>query len=270
MKKCQSDQCLANTDMNFSSILPVDVQAFNSVIKSPIEVFSSSNQEVLAQILLNLQKPEVNQWLVFGSQFLLAFLGAGFAFVFAIWLAKQQRVSATTEALINEFSSRDMLKSRFVTVGISDQVKDGSLDLKEIAKSSLQDCPKGFIGVESDGFTEHQHMSHVIGFYRKLALSFRYKWVLRNHIKQSIGGSLQWTLPFLLLLADEVEKISKEFPSERSISERASWIFAVRYINNQLNNLKKEISLEGCVHEGTKSKGVVKKPVNETKSDVEK
>ncbi len=117
-------------------------------------------------------KSDVSPWLTFGSQFLLAFLGAGFAFIFAIWLANQQRVSATTEALINEFSSRDMLKSRFVTVGISDQVKEGTIDLRDIAKSSLQDCPKKFVGVEIDGFTEHQHMSHVIGFYRKLALIF--------------------------------------------------------------------------------------------------
>jgi hypothetical protein len=173
-------------------------------------------------------------WTAFAAQSAAAFIGAAFAFAFALLLARRARVSERTAAMIQEFSSREMLQSRFVTTNIAYQVRDGSVTLRNVALSSVQDCPVGFEGARVGDLTEHQHMSHLIGWIRRLVVHLSYGWVNRRIVAATLGGSLQWTLPFLLELADEAESVVADFPSARPIELRASWVFAVRNLDERL------------------------------------
>lgn len=177
-------------------------------------------------------------WLEVTTQALAAFIGAIFAFGFALWIAHQQREDSSTAAMINEFSSKEMLVSRFVTVGIARQVAAGEVTLRAVALSSVQDCPVGFEGSTIDTLTEHQHMSYIIGWIRRLAVQLQHRWVNRKVIAIALGGSLQWSLPFLLRLAGEAERVMKEYPSENPPGVRASWIYSVRYVDAQLKRVK--------------------------------
>lgn len=206
-----------------------------------VEALVARIEPLLASIAESLESSTSEKVLAIVQQFGLAFAGALLAFLFALWLAKRQRVTASTEALINEFSSREMLKSRFATVGIADKVSSGAISLEAVASSSLQGTPKDFVGDEIDGLSEHQHMSHVIGFYRRLALSLRHGWVNQKHIERSIGGSLHWTLPFLMELSDEVETLAEKTPTGRPLSERAAWVFSVRYVASKIDGRKFEV-----------------------------
>ncbi len=167
-----------------------------------------------------------------------AFLGAMFAFGFAIWLARRDRVAQWTSALITEFSSRGMLESRFVTADISTKVREGTLSLRHVALTTVQDCPVGFIGRTINGLTEHQHMSQLIGWIRILAVHLRHRWVDRRIMAATIGGSLQWTLPFLLELADEADRVMEDYPSPKPPQLRASWVYAVRNVDAQLRRAR--------------------------------
>ena len=206
---------------------------------TPIEVTVGQDvRGILDDILAAIQPSDLNPWFDITKQFLISFVGAGLAFGFALWLASRQRKAATTEALINEFSSREMLKSRFTTVGVADKVTSGTLSLADVAMSSLQGVPKPFAGEVVDGLTEHQHVSHVIGYYRRLALALRYKWINRTQLTHTIGGSFGWTLPFLLELADEVERVANENPTGSPLSERAAWVYAVRYVDSKVKPIE--------------------------------
>lgn len=177
-------------------------------------------------------------WSDFLAQAVAAFIGASFAFGFALWLTRRQRVAASTAEMIGQFSSREMITSRYVTADIAARVEREEIDIKEIAKSSLQDCPKGFVGETIDGLTEHQHMSNLIGWLRRLAVQLRYKWVSRNTIALTLGGSLQWSLPFLLRVAAATEELAREYTSERPLSARAAWVYALRYVDSELKRAK--------------------------------
>jgi hypothetical protein len=167
-----------------------------------------------------------------------AFIGAGLAFGFALWLAMHQRRSDRTAAMVDEFSSREMVQSRFVTANVDTQVRDGKLTLRDVALSMVRDCPVGLIGTTIDGLTEHQHITQVVGWMRRLAVHLQQRWVDRRVIAATLGGSLQWTLPLLLQLAAEAELIMKEFPSDRPPELRASWIYAVRNLDAELKKTK--------------------------------
>lgn len=167
-----------------------------------------------------------------------AFLGAGFAFAFAIWLARRDRRNQTSLAMIDEFSGREMLQSRFVTSSLRERVQAGTLTLRELTMASVQGCPPGYTGPVAEGLTEHQHVSQLIGWYRRLAVQLKHNWVERKVIAATLGGSFGWSLPLLLEMADEAEALMVEFPSSRADHQRASWIYAVRYVDNQLNSGK--------------------------------
>lgn len=167
-----------------------------------------------------------------------AFLGAGFAFAFAIWLARHGRRTQTTLAMIDEFSGREMLQSRFITSSLRERVQAGTLTLRELTMSSVQGCPPGHTGAVSEGLTEHQHMSQLIGWYRRLAVQLQHGWVERKVIAATLGGSFGWSLPLLLDMSNEAEKLIVEFPSTRPDHQRASWIYAVRYVEAQLTTGK--------------------------------
>jgi hypothetical protein len=183
-------------------------------------------------------EPSSIPWVEVTTQGLAAFIGAIFAFGFALWIAHQQREDSSTAAMINEFSSREMLVSRFVTARIAKQVAAGEVTLRDVALSSVQDCPIGFEGRTIDTLTEHQHMSYVVGWIRRLAVQLQHRWVNRKVIAIALGGSLQWSLPFLLRLADEAERVMKVYPSETPPAVRASWIYSVRYVDAQLKRVK--------------------------------
>jgi hypothetical protein len=167
-----------------------------------------------------------------------AFVGAAFAFGFALWLARRDRRSDRTAVMILEYSSREMLQSRFVTTNIAYQIEAGSLTLREVALTSVQDCPVGFEGNVIDGLTEHQHMSHLIGWLRRLAVHMSNHWVDRKVMAATLGGSLQWTLPFFLQLAEEAERIVSDYPSVKPIELRASWVFAIRSVDRQIREAR--------------------------------
>ena len=163
-----------------------------------------------------------------------AFIGSLLAFGFALWLARRERVARTTLEMVNQFSSREMLQSRFVTTGVATQVRDGRVSIRDVALSTVQDCPVGFVGITVDGLTEHQHISNVIGWLRRLAVHVRNGWVDQGVVAGALGGSLQWTLPFLLEVAAEAEHVMNDYPSTQAPEFRASWAYAVRYLDIQL------------------------------------
>jgi hypothetical protein len=163
-----------------------------------------------------------------------AFVGATFAFGFAIWLTRRDRRAERTASMIQEFSSREMLESRFVTTSIAYQVAEGTISLRDVALTSVQDCPVGFEGLMVNGLTEHQHMSHLMGWIRRLAVHMSHHWVDRRVIASSLGGSLHWSLPFFLDLAKEAEAVVRDYPAPNPIEIRASWVFAVRSVERQL------------------------------------
>lgn len=174
-----------------------------------------------------------------------AFVGAMFAFGFAIWLARRDRRSQATLSMISEFSSKELLVSRFVTSGIADQVRAGTLDIKEVAKTSTQGCPTGFTGVLVEGLTEHQHLSQLIGWYRRLAVHLDKKWVDRRTIAATLGGSFGWTLPFILELGQAAEHLITLYPSPRPAELRASWIYGMRYVDYQVRRAKPHRRIPG-------------------------
>jgi hypothetical protein len=140
--------------------------------------------------------------------------------------------------MIEEFSSPEMLTSRFVTANLARQVENGEISIRDIALSAVQGCPQGFVGKTIGELTEHQHMSYLIGWIRRLAVQLQHRWVNRRIIATALGGSLQWSMPFLLELSKAAEAVMKEFPSARPPIVRASWISAVRYLDAQLERAK--------------------------------
>jgi hypothetical protein len=180
------------------------------------------------------QPPQSFPWRLLIVQCSGAFIGAICAFGFALWLTHRQRRDAATAAKIDEFSSAEMLRSRFVTAQIARQVEQGEIHLRDVALSAVQGCPPGFVGKTIGDLTEHQHMSHLIGWIRRLSVQLEHRWVSRTIIAKALGGSLQWSMPFLLNLSAEAESVMKEFPNDLPPTVRASWVYAVRYLDAQL------------------------------------
>lgn len=180
------------------------------------------------------QPPQPFPWRLLIIQCSGAFIGAICAFGFALWLTHRQRRDAATAAKIDEFSSPEMLRSRFVTAQIARQVEQGEISLRDVALSAVQGCPPGFVGKTIGDLTEHQHMSHLIGWIRRLSVQLEHRWVSRTIIAKALGGSLQWSIPFLLSLSAEAESVMKEFPTDMPPTVRASWVYAVRYLDAQL------------------------------------
>jgi hypothetical protein len=180
------------------------------------------------------QAPQSFPWRLLIIQCSGAFIGAICAFGFALWLTHRQRRDAATAAKIDEFSSSEMLRSRFVTAQIARQVEQGEISLRDVALSAVQGCPPGFVGKTIGDLTEHQHMSHLIGWIRRLSVQLEHRWVSRPIIAKALGGSLQWSIPFLLSLSAEAESVMKEFPTDTPPTVRASWVYAVRYLDAQL------------------------------------
>ncbi|MCP4304547.1 MAG: hypothetical protein GY788_06665 [bacterium] len=166
------------------------------------------------------------------------FLGAIFAFMFAIWLMRRQRVSDWTSAMIAEFSAHDMLMSRFVTSDITQQIEQGSITLRDVALTTVQGCPVGFVGRDIEGLTEHQHMSNMIGWYRRLATQLENGWVDRHVVATTLGGSFGWTLPFLLEVGEEAKTVIAEHASDRPDHLRASWTRAIESVDSAMKKAR--------------------------------
>jgi len=170
-------------------------------------------------------------WTDLFLRLLTAFLGSLFAFSFALWLNRRERRAQRTSDLIKEYSSREMLVSRFVTVSVADRITDGEISIRDLALTMVQDCPVGFTGQAVDGLTEHAQISLLIGWMRRLAISVDHGWIDNQTLAVTLGGSLQWTLPFLLRVGEAAELVMQEYPSSRAPEVRASWIFALRKID---------------------------------------
>lgn len=169
------------------------------------------------------------------TQIVGAFVGAICAFVFAIWLARRNRRNETSLAMIVEFSSSDMLKTRYIVHNIRSRINGGGLSLREVTLSSVQGCPTGFQGDVVHGLTEHQHISNITGWYRRLSIMLQKRAVDHKLIVATLGGSFGWSLPLLVDMANEAESLMAEFPSERPLHLRASWIYAIRHVDNIVN-----------------------------------
>lgn len=202
-------------------------------------------QSVIAPLASAVHHSVSIPWADILGGFAAAFIGAASAFGFALWLARRDRRTQATLAMINEFSSHEILVSRFVTVAIADQVRSGVISLKFVASSSVQGCPSGFVGNMVEGLTEHQHMSQLIGWYRRLAVHLKNRWVNRKIIAATLGGTFGWTLPFLLDLGVAAEQLMVEHPSNRENHLRASWIYAMRYVDEEMSREQLRSMLPG-------------------------